>query len=446
MNKVILIIVSLILVVVAGLGGCTTIESEPAETAPTTESAPAETAVTAPKLMSPHNSATNIELTPTLLWAEVPNAKGYELWLSRDYEFSDIIHSVSLGGTAYQVRDGLSPSTRYYWMVIAKAKPADPETPIACSPVWTFTTGPVPASASTLILPPPEAPQEVLLIWKSEPLRFGVAFYFREDTMKIGYAQGELEGDWARFARIAGYFVNKVPVDDSEDFLQDLLVEMAKVKAKYEAKGKTLTEPGLIRVARYEVLGYWAKRSYRLFGLNCGNCTIEQRRECRTIGLSPKCPKGRAIRLLSRDTPGENGDGHKLTKLNELITDYKAGDPTHRLDARLDARHILKSLPKKLVKIGYKVYAGIPLENEEEKYLKHWQKAYRLVKRRDHLGERILKQLRKNPQGKTRSGLAANLNVYVRELNYDLNRLIKGQQIIAVKRKPPNQPQKRKNW
>ncbi|MBA7482879.1 hypothetical protein ES707_18378 [subsurface metagenome] len=256
--------------------------------------------------------------------------------------------------------------------------------------------------------------------------------------MKIGYAQGELEGDWAVFAKIAGYFAYRVPPEDREDFLHDLLVEMVKVKEKYDAKGKTLTEAGLMWVAKYRELTYWDKRRLRLYGLNCGNCTIEQRRECRTIGLSPKCPKGKAVRLLSLDTPGENGDGHKLTKINELITDYKAGDPTHRLDAKLDARRILKSLPKKLVKIGYKVYAGIPLENEEKEYLEHWQKAYRLVKRRDHLGERILKQLRKNPQGKTRSGLASNLNVYVRELNYDLNRLIKGQQVIAVKRERPS--------
>ncbi|GAI89716.1 unnamed protein product, partial [marine sediment metagenome] len=63
-----------------------------------------------------------------------------------------------------------------------------------------------------------------------KPLRFGVAFYFREDTMKIGYAQGELEGDWAVFAKIAGYFAYRVPPEDREDFLHDLLVEMVKVK------------------------------------------------------------------------------------------------------------------------------------------------------------------------------------------------------------------------
>ncbi|GAI82546.1 unnamed protein product, partial [marine sediment metagenome] len=91
--------------------------------------------------------------------------------------------------------------------------------------------------------------------------------------MKIGYAQGELEGDWAVFAKIAGFFVYRVPPEDREDFLHDLLVEMVKVKEKYNAKGKTLTEAGLMRVAKYEVLGYWDKRRFRLFGLDCTHCT-----------------------------------------------------------------------------------------------------------------------------------------------------------------------------
>ncbi|GAI78564.1 unnamed protein product, partial [marine sediment metagenome] len=106
------------------------------------------------------------------------------------------------------------------------------------------------------------------------------------------------------------------------------------------------------------------------------------------------------------------------------------------IDARLDARRILQGLPKKLVKIGYKVYAGIPLETKEKKYFKHWQKMHPtpLVWRRDHLDERIMKLLRKNPGGLTRADLSMRLQFYVRELNFDLARLIKGQQVIAVKR------------
>ena len=95
--------------------------------------------LTAPQLLSPHNQATGIELTPTLLWKEVPNAKGYELIIAHNYDFSDIYWDVSTRLTGYQLIEGLEPSSRYYWMVAAKLNPADPDTPIAWSPVWIFT-------------------------------------------------------------------------------------------------------------------------------------------------------------------------------------------------------------------------------------------------------------------------------------------------------------------
>ena len=249
--------------------------------------------------------------------------------------------------------------------------------------------------------------------------------------MSISYAKREMERGWALFAKIAGYFVNKVLANDREDFLHDLLVEMAKVKAKYELKGKILTEAGLMRVASYELKGYWDKRRYRLFGLNCTHCTSEQRQECH-MGREPSCPKGKAYLLLSLDQPVKNDDGDELTKLRDLIAYDKPVD----LDAKLDARCILQGLPTKLIKIGYKVYAGIPLETKEKQYLKQWQKTHpaRFNWGRDHLDERILELLRKNPQGLTKRGLSARLHIYIRELNRYLVRLIRKQQVIAVKR------------
>ncbi len=221
---------------------------------------------------------------------------------------------------------------------------------------------------------------------------------------------------------------------DQEDFHHELLVRMARVKAKYDAQGKELTEGGLMLVARNVELEYWHKRRVRLFGLNCSHCTVERRSLCRSTIEPSHCPKGNARQVLSLNRLIEHKNGGKPTELQDLI----AGKPTD-IDARLDARRILQGMPKKLVKVGYKVYAGIPLEPEEKKYLKRWQKGHPapLVKGRDHLGERVLEQLHKNPQGLTRSGLADRLHIYVRELNFDLARLIKGQQVVAVKRGNP---------
>jgi len=254
--------------------------------------------------------------------------------------------------------------------------------------------------------------------------------------MRIGYAEGELRGDWAVFARIAGYFVNKVKPGDKEDFFHDLLLEMAKVRAKYEVSKKPLTEASLMRVADYELKSYWEKRKKRLFGLNCTNCTSEQRRECSTFQMFGECPRGKAHLILSLNKLSGDGNGHKPTELWELIADDKPID----LDAKLDARRILKCLPKRVVRIGYKLYAGITLEEEEKEYIKRWrwQKAhhltYALRQRRDHLDERILKLLRKNPKGLTRSDLSMRLQAYVREVQRYLIQLIKSGQIIAVKR------------
>jgi len=72
-----------------------------------------------------------------------------------------------------------------------------------------------------------------------------------------GYDQ--LDGDYALFYKVAKGFTHRVKREDSEDILHDLILAMAKVKASYNAKGKELTEGGLVRIAQYEVADYWRK-------------------------------------------------------------------------------------------------------------------------------------------------------------------------------------------
>ncbi len=252
-----------------------------------------------------------------------------------------------------------------------------------------------------------------------------------------GNGYGHLTGEWARFYKITSYFVWHIPYDDREDWLHDTMLEMAKVKAKYEAKGKLLTEASLMRVASYELKGYWDKRRYRLFGLNCTHCTTEQRRECRTTRLPSECPKGKARRILSVDRAVGRDGGNEL---REFIPDDKATD----LDARLDARQILQRLPKRLVFIGKKVDSGIPLTRKEKDYLRHWrtEKLATFLRREaraeptvvDHLEERILDILRQHEEGMPRRELCVRLWITVRELDRYLVPLIKDRQVIEVKR------------
>jgi len=257
--------------------------------------------------------------------------------------------------------------------------------------------------------------------------------------MRIGYAEGKLEGDWAVFVKIADRFVYRVPFEDREDFRQNLLVEMDKVKAKYAAKGKPLTEASLMMVAEYERKDYYIKRRYRHFGFNCTRCSIEQRRECQATKLPSDCPKKKAHRIVSLHTILGDGDGDGLTELIDLIADDKPID----LAAKLDARRILQSLPKRVVKIGYKIYAGMTLEKEEERYIKRWRWQRTLpstfVWRQspDYLDERILELLCKKPKGVSRRDLCTHLQVPVLKLQRNLNLLIERHQVIAVRRENP---------
>ncbi len=253
--------------------------------------------------------------------------------------------------------------------------------------------------------------------------------------MENGKGYDQLTGDWALFHKITNYFVRHIPYDDREDWLHDTMLEMVKVKAKYEAKGKLLTEGSLKWVASYELKGYWGKRRYRLFGLNCTHCTTEQRRECRATRLPSECPKGKAHRVFSLDRAvGDDGEN----ELREFIPDKMVD-----LDAGLDAEQILRRLPKRLVFIGKKYDSGIPLTRKEKDYLLHWRARklaafrYREVQAKpsvNHVEERILKLLRRKPEGMLKRELYVPLGISVWELDRYLALLIKNRQVIEVKR------------
>ena len=121
-----------------------------------------------------------------------------------------------------------------------------------------------------------------------------------------------------------------------------------------------------MRVASYQVTEFWERQRRLTTWLDCGNCSKEQRRKCREEDLYRKCPKYRE--LVSLDTDIDDGNGSKIT-LAELIADDKAID----LDARLDARRVLRALPKRIKQIGYKRYAGLELDHKQRDYLRRYR-------------------------------------------------------------------------
>jgi len=184
-----------------------------------------------------------------------------------------------------------------------------------------------------------------------------------------GNGYDQLDGDWATYYGVAKGFSHRVKPEDRQDFLHDLLLVMARVKAKYEVIGKPLSEAGLIRVACYEVADYWRKWYKRKNGIDCGRCAKAQREKCKEWFRygDTDCPK--AIRTERLDELVEDGNGNG-TPVHELIADDSAVD----LVAMLDARHILKGYPHRAVKLAYKRYAGYPLDNREQNYLSRFRK------------------------------------------------------------------------
>jgi hypothetical protein len=185
--------------------------------------------------------------------------------------------------------------------------------------------------------------------------------YTIEDNGYQGNGYDQLDGDWALYYKVAKGFIRRVKPEDREDFLHDLLLAMAKVKAKYELIGKPLSEAGLIRVACFEVADYWRKHFRRVNGHDCGGCSKDQRLKCREQDLYRECPKAIKFDSLDRVIEDGNGDG---TALHELIADDNAVD----IVARLDARLTLQGYPHKFVRIAYKKYCGLALDEVERRY------------------------------------------------------------------------------
>jgi len=176
-----------------------------------------------------------------------------------------------------------------------------------------------------------------------------------------GYDQ--LDGEWALYYKVTSYLVRHIHYEDRDDWLHDTMLEMAKVKAKYELIGKPLTEAGLMRVASYQVTEYWTRLRRLTTWLDCGNCSKEQRRKCRDEDLYSECPKFHQLVSLNAEV-NSDGDGEP-SELIEFIADDNAID----LADWLDAKRILRGLPKRLILTGYKLYSGYPLTDNERKYL-----------------------------------------------------------------------------
>lgn len=185
------------------------------------------------------------------------------------------------------------------------------------------------------------------------------------------HLDGHLDGEWGQWAKVAAIYARRVPFEDRPDFRHDVIVELAKVKAKYQAKGKPLTEAGMMRVAAYERMQYWEREKLRGRGIvvNCRHCSKAQRQACRDGDLYVQCRKAVQVFSLYAEVQDDGkGDGEP-TELREILADDQALD----LDKWMDDRTWLASFPRRLVAIAQKVVDGIPLAAKDQEYLRRFR-------------------------------------------------------------------------
>ena len=91
----------------------------------------------APTLSSPANSATNVSLTPTLVWSDTSGVISYHLQVATDSVFtSPIVNDSTSTSMSMTIASSLANGTTYYWRVNASMAAATS----GWSPVWSFTT------------------------------------------------------------------------------------------------------------------------------------------------------------------------------------------------------------------------------------------------------------------------------------------------------------------
>jgi len=149
-----------------------------------------------------------------------------------------------------------------------------------------------------------------------------------QDENPLSYDR--LDGEWLKWYQVAHRFERKVPAQDRGDIRHNIIMELAKARAR---DGKPIPILRAYRIASLVVALYWRQET-------------------------------RKPTMLSLNTEIANGDGD-TTELIETIADDKAID----LSAWLDARTWLLGCPIRLVQIAHKKLAGEPLTNREYQYL-----------------------------------------------------------------------------
>jgi len=153
-----------------------------------------------------------------------------------------------------------------------------------------------------------------------------------EDNNPLSYDR--LDGEWRQWYEAAHRFEHKVPAQDRGDIRHNIILELAKARAR---DGKPIPQLRAYRIASLVVALYWRQ---------------ERRKPS----------------MLSLNTDIQDGDGNS-TELINTVADDRAID----VSAWLDARTWLLGCPVRLVNIAQKRLDGKPLTNREHQYLWYYR-------------------------------------------------------------------------
>src|SRR4030042_6926948 len=175
----------------------------------------------------------------------------------------------------------------------------------------------------------------------------------------------QLTEPYLTYYRIASRFAHKAKAEDTQDLLHDIILTLA--RAERNNGHKPFTEAVMYRIASRAQADYWYRHYKLTMGLDCGHCSLKQRRKCKDGWLYGECPK--AVKIESLNKPVIDGEGN-TTELGELIADDKAID----LDAWVSSSTWEIGYPNRLVAIAYNLKAGIPLANYDMVCLARYRK------------------------------------------------------------------------
>ena len=188
-----------------------------------------------------------------------------------------------------------------------------------------------------------------------------------DDSQALDQSYDQLQGEWLDWLDTARAYDHSIPQQDQFDLRHDILLELARAKARDK---KPLPKLRQYRIASITRIHYWRDRGKGQSAV-CIFAGIAKALHCKECDQKPEhgtCPY-RAVRpLLSLDLEVEDSEGGTAT-LADTIADDNALD----LEAWQDAVIWRINSPIRLVQIAYKIENDISLSGAERKYLWKWR-------------------------------------------------------------------------